>query len=371
MISVLVAFLVSALLTYLVVRSAHHHSHLSGDSDTTGPQKFHSGSVPRIGGIGIVGGLVAALSSQWQAHPDVVKLAALLLCCGAPAFIVGMAEDIFKNVSPRRRLVVTAFAAGLGVWLLDATIDRTGIPGLDWVVSLAFGAALVTVFVVAGVANAFNIIDGFNGLSSLCVAMALGTIAFVSFEVNDEALLLCALAGIGAVLGFFVWNFPFGKIFLGDGGAYFLGFYVAELAILLLHRHPTVSPLFPLLVCIYPVFETVFSIYRKKFIRGMSPGVPDGVHLHMLIYKRIVRAPADTDAPQQQSLRNSMTSPYLWVLCAGSLLPAMLFWESTVAMSTSILAFGFIYTLIYWQIVRFRVPRWLPSGRRRPATTKG
>ena len=65
------------------------------------------------------------------------------------------------------------------------------------------------------------------------------------------------------MLGFFVWNFPAGLIFLGDGGAYFLGFYVAELAILLLHRNPAVSPMFPLLLCIYPVFETLFSIYRR------------------------------------------------------------------------------------------------------------
>lgn len=364
MISVLAAFLVSVLLTYVVVRSAHRHAHLSGDIDTSGPQKFHSGAVPRIGGLGIVGGLLASLLGQWQRHPETLKLGALLMCCGAPAFLVGMAEDIFKNVSPRRRLVVTAFAAGLAVWALDATIDRTAIPGLDWIVTFPVGAALLSVFVVAGVANAFNIIDGFNGLSSLCVAMVLGAIAWVSFEVGDQGLVACALAGIGAVLGFFVWNFPFGKIFLGDGGAYFLGFYVAELAILLLHRHPAVSPLFPLLVCIYPVFETVFSIYRKKFIRGISPGVPDGVHLHMLVYKRLVRRSRPA-GPQGLTGRNSMTSPYLWLLCAVSLLPAVLCWQSTAVMSISILAFGVLYTTIYWQIVRFRVPRWVASRSRR------
>jgi UDP-N-acetylmuramyl pentapeptide phosphotransferase/UDP-N-acetylglucosamine-1-phosphate transferase len=82
------------------------------------------------------------------------------------------------------------------------------------------------------------------------------------------------------VLGFFVWNFPAGLIFLGDGGAYLLGFYVAELGVLLVQRNPDCRRCVQLLMCIYPIFETRFSIYRKKYLRGISPGVPDGVHLH-------------------------------------------------------------------------------------------
>ncbi|MGR6800563.1 hypothetical protein ACU6QG_00180, partial [Aeromonas veronii] len=81
----------------------------------------------------------------------------------------------------------------------------------------------------------------------------------VAYQVGDTTLALWALAGVGAAMGFFVWNFPNGLVFLGDGGAYFLGFYLAEIGILLIARNPQVSPLFPLMVCIYPVFETVFS----------------------------------------------------------------------------------------------------------------
>jgi UDP-N-acetylmuramyl pentapeptide phosphotransferase/UDP-N-acetylglucosamine-1-phosphate transferase len=96
----------------------------------------------------------------------------------------------------------------------------------------------------------------------------------VAFQVGDTADRALALAGIGAVLGFFLWNFPAGLIFLGDGGAYFLGFYVAEVSILLLVRNPEVSPLFPLLVCIYPVFETLFSIYRRRSCAPCRPACP-------------------------------------------------------------------------------------------------
>ena len=271
----------------------------------------------------------------------------------------GLAEDITKRISPRRRLAFTALSAALAYWLLDAAIVRTAIPGLDTLVSYPAGALLVTVFVVAGVANAVNIIDGFNGLASMCTLMMLVSMAYVAFQVGDPLLGWLALAGVGAVLGFFVFNFPAGLIFLGDGGAYFLGFYVAELAILLLHRNPAISPMFPLLLCIYPVFETLFSIYRRKWLRGRPVGMPDGVHLHSLIYRRIMRWAAGERTARELTRRNSMTSPYLWMLCSISVVPAVLWYDSTAVQAGFIFVFGMTYVYLYWRIVRFRAPRWL------------
>jgi UDP-N-acetylmuramyl pentapeptide phosphotransferase/UDP-N-acetylglucosamine-1-phosphate transferase len=364
MISLLVAFVVSALLTLLLANSARLHGHISGDWDTSGPQKFHVGSVPRIGGIGIVAGVVAgALALAFLRH-DQGMAGFVLLLCGAPAFVAGIAEDLTKNVSPRRRLLATAVAAGLGFWLLDAAITYTAIPGLDWVVSFGLGACLVTMFVVAGVANAVNIIDGFNGLSSMCVALMLASVAYVAFRVDDTFIFSYAIAGLGAVLGFFVWNYPGGRIFLGDGGAYFIGFYLAELAILLIHRHPQVSPIFALVICFYPVFETVFSIYRRRVLRAVSPGLPDGIHLHSLVYRRLVRrCEASAGGPRQLARRNSLTAPYLWALCLLSVVPAVLFWDSTPALAVTLVVFGVVYVQLYWRIVRFKAPRWI-VGRR-------
>lgn len=92
------------------------------------------------------------------------------------------------------------------------------------------------------------------------------------------------------------------------------------MAVLLMARHPHVSPWFALLVCAYSVTETLFSIYRKRFVWGMSPGVPDGVHLHMLIYRRVVR---NEGRPQRSVARNSAVAPYLWLLTASSTVPAL------------------------------------------------
>jgi len=359
MLLLITAFAVSFLVTLCIVRGAKGMERMVGDHDLLGPQKFHAQPVPRIGGLGIVLGVMAgAIVLAWR-EPPALSWSALFLGCAMPAFGAGIAEDLTKSQTPRRRLLFTAISAALAAWLVQAVIERTDVPGLDWVVAHPFGALLVTMFVVAGVANAVNIIDGLNGLASMCVVIMLIGLAYVAFAVDDRLIALLALAGVGAVLGFFVWNFPAGLVFLGDGGAYFLGFYVAELAILLLHRNPEVSPMFPLLLCIYPVFETLFSIYRRKWLRGAPVGMPDGAHLHSLIYRRFMRWAAGERSARELTRRNSMTSPYLWMLCSLSVVPAVLWFHSTAIQAGFIVLFGASYVLLYWRIVRFKAPRWL------------
>ena len=115
-------------------------------------------------------------------------------------------------------------------------ILRTDIPGVDHLIVWMPAAIALTLLCVTGVANAINIIDGFNGLASMCVMMMLLGIAYVAFQTGDQFVVTAALIAAGAVLGFFVWNFPAGLIFLGDGGAYCIGFLLAELSVLLIGR---------------------------------------------------------------------------------------------------------------------------------------
>ncbi|CAD5370687.1 Glycosyl transferase [Rubrivivax sp. A210] len=364
--TLIVAFFISALLTGWVVHALGRADSATLDHDVSGPQKFHVRVVPRVGGVGILCGLLAGvLLLAWQV-PGALQVGALLLVCAGPAFLAGLIEDLTKRVTPRQRLLATAVSAALAFWLLGAQITRSDIPGLDVVLALTVGAFAVTLVAVAGIANSVNIIDGFNGLASMCVVIMLAAIAYVAFQVDDVVVGTLALAGIGAVLGFFVWNFPAGLIFLGDGGAYFLGFYVAELSILLLTRNPEVSPLFPLLVCIYPVFETLFSIYRRRFIRAVPPSMPDGIHLHSLIYRRLLRWAVGDRSAKALTRRNSMTSPFLWALCMISVVPAVLFWDSSAVMALALAVFAIGYVALYWRIVRFRSPRWLRRLASRP-----
>lgn len=354
----IITFLVSFAATMWLVRFHHVHAHLSHDLDVAGPQKFHTTPVPRVGGLGIAIGLFGfGLLAWWRGHPMLSDLSILLLCA-LPAFAAGIVEDVTKRVSPLVRLVFTALSALLAGLFIDATITRVDVWGVDALLALPFVALVFTAFAVAGIANAINIIDGFNGLASVVACTMLASLMYVAFSVGDVLVLTCALALMGAVLGFFFWNYPSGNIFLGDGGAYLLGFLVADLAVILVHRHNEVSAWYAVLLFIYPLVETMFSIYRKKFLRGMSPSLPDGIHLHMLIYRRLIRW---TLGYQHISIerRNAMTAPYLWFLSGIAVLPATLFYQHIwVLMAFSIL-FVVSYVWFYFNLVRFSSPDWL------------
>lgn len=364
----ILSFAFAAAATLLILRSSHLHGGMSADHDLSGPQKFHSRPVPRIGGVAIFGGFVCGVLLLAWRFPAMRTTALLLLACSVPAFASGVVEDLTKRVSPLRRLLATLLAAALGAWLLDAQIKATAIPGLDQIAATTVGGYLLAMLVVSGVSNSVNIIDGMNGLASMCSAIMLAGLAYVALQAGDSLIAAMAIAVIGAVLGFFMWNYPFGLIFLGDGGAYFLGFMLAELAILLLVRNPDVSPMFPLLLCAYPVWETVFSMYRRKVVRGRPVGMPDGIHLHSLIYRRLMRWALGSKDAAVLARRNAMTAPYLWVLCSLSVVPATIWWNDTVMLQIILGLFVVCYVLLYWRIVRFRTPRWMVLNSRPQST---
>ena len=108
------------------------------------------------------------------------------------------------------------------------------------------------------------------------------------------------------VLGFFVVNFPMGRIFLGDGGAYFCGYLLAALGVLLPARNAEISAWAAILICAYPVIETLASMRRKSRRDGHSVGQPDRVHFHMLAHRHFARRIVRSKGRSQ--LRNPATA---------------------------------------------------------------
>ena len=242
-----------------------------------------------------------------------------------------------------------------------ATLDRLDIPGLDMLLLWPLFAIAFTAFAVGGVANAINIIDGYNGVAGGYAILVLGALAWVAFQVGDSVVLAASLIMIGALLGFLAWNYPKGQIFLGDGGAYLLGFWLAELSVLLVARNPDVSPWFPLLLLIYPIFETLFSVYRKKVLRGRSPGQPDGLHMHMMIYKRLARFGVGSKDGQIKTRRNSMVAPYIWCGTLIAIAPSIAIWRHTPALVVGAILFCLAYLWLYFRLARLRAPKWMIS----------
>ena len=349
MLYLLISFFTSFLLCFLIsklnlVHDTHH-----------GPQKFHYSPTPRIGGLAIYVSLIAAGLSFFVAGKPFAKQFMFFVLAAFPVFISGLAEDITKKVSPKWRLL-GGFVSGIALYLsLNASVYKVDIPILDSLLALSVVSIVFTAFAIAGVSHAFNIIDGFNGLASGVAMLTFGAYAYISFLHNDFFLLYLSLVSLAATLGFFLWNYPFGYIFLGDGGAYLLGFIAAATGVLLVNRHPDVSPWFPFLLVLYPVWETLFSIYRRKFLKKHPPHMPDAVHFHQLFYKRITRNILGRDLSSLE--RNYFTTPFLWIMEIICFVPAVIFWKNTYFLMFFSFCFIVFYTWLYLRIVKFKTPK--------------
>lgn len=359
-----VAFIVAALAAGFIVRWMRSHASVYGSGM---PQRFHLGDVPRLGGVALLVGIafgwgLGVLQSLRWGDPGSLKLG--WWACGwlvalLPAALGGIAEDMTQRLSVRYRLSLTGASGVLAVLLLDLALPRTGWPWLDALLAAApwIGVAIV-VLAVAGLPHAFNIIDGYNGLAGMVALIVCLALAHVALQVGDRALAALLVSTAAATGGFLVWNYPRGMLFAGDGGAYVWGGVIALASISLVQRNPDVSPWFPMLLLIYPVWETLFSIYRKA-VRGVSPGVADALHFHQLIYRRIVRGVFHDDESRRVLMRNNRTSPYLWGFTLLTVVPAVLFWGNTPLLMAFCCLFVISYVMAYFAIVRFKVPSWL------------
>lgn len=345
----------SAAMTGLAIWISARFGVLADQPDTV--QAVHRRWAPRLGGVPLVLVTLTA-AALWSSMPG-QPIALLMVACSVPAFLAGLFEDLGHDVGAKVRLWATFMAAALAWVVIDGQLRRVGIPGVDWVLGHAAPLAFVlTVFAVGGVAHSINIIDGFNGLSA-CYALIAFAAYFVVATLLGDALIqgICLLFS-GALLGFLLWNYPFGRIFLGDGGAYFLGFSLAETSVLLVSRHSEVSPWFCFLVMFYPIWDTLFSFYRREVVRGTAWSEADALHLHHLIYRRLVKPYAPRHIGQPV-LPNSMTSLYLSGLSLLSAIPAVVFWNRGWVLMLCTLAFAALYLHLYRRLVRFDAPRLL------------
>lgn len=371
----MVAFLVTLLAIRVNLSDSEAHRRFLQRRRAAWVRQPNLRGLARAGGLGIAAALLASMLARLFDDAPFAEAAArmglLLLASAVPVFVAGLTEDFLQGLGIPIRFSAALASAALAGTLLGAWVVRVDFPPLDRMIAISGFAMLFTCFAVAGLTNAFNIIDGFNGLAGGVASLILIGIAYIAFKVGDIPVLAAALTLVGAIAGFMLLNFPRGLIYLGDGGAYLIGFWVAELLVLLVARNPAVSPWFPLLVCSYPIFETLFSIYRRVVLRRTHPGVPDVAHLHHLIYKRLVRWLVGTNLSAHRTQRNALTSPYLWIITSIGVLPAVLYWRNSVALALGCVVFAAGYMYGYARIARFRAPGWWVLRKSRKSGTGG
>ncbi len=329
------------------------------------PQRLHQHQVCRLGGLGLMAGLgvytLLSVPSGALGSANLEPFPIWLVFVGLPVFAFGIIEDCWGNLSARKRLGAAVLSALAAAFLLKAVLPIQGISAnglgvLCWV---------FTCFCVTGVTNAFNIIDGLNGLASGIGVIILIALGWMAHSLGDVLLMQLTVGTIVATLGFMMVNFPHGRIFLGDGGAYLIGFLVAECSVLLLVRHPEVSWFFPLALALYPVTETLYSMYRRK-IKETHTHKPDALHLHSLVHKRLNRWA--WGSTKVSALRNSISTTFFWVWQGMATIVVLLIWDQrSLLIAYCILSVG-LYLGLYRMLVRFKAPKWMRIITRPSAT---
>ncbi len=351
--SLIFGFIFSAALCSLIIRYQHLHSHLTSDS-SLGPQKFHEKATPRVGGVPIFMSMLF-IWLYLKISDNTTSFDPPLLLAATPLFVMGLMEDITKKIGVKLRLLAAFLSGIIAFYYFDAKITSLDITLIDIFLTNFWIAIFFTAFAIAGVSNAYNIIDGFNGLASMVGMITLLAISFIALKLGDTLVLRLCATMIVSILGFFVWNYPKGLIFLGDGGAYFIGFWVATMSVLIVARNPSVSPWFALLTNAYPIVETLFTVWRRSIHQGKNPGLPDAAHFHSLIYRKLTRWTTPHNSQVHQKISsNAKTSPYLWVISSLGVIPALIFWNSTPLLMISSILYLLFYIWCYKQVVSLK-----------------
>ncbi len=335
------AFLISFLVVLIATPIVNRLGKRVGLVDQPNHRKVHKRPMVRLGGVAMFIGVVVALLIVWWfggfglLKPDKESEVWGIAIGGIAFFLIGLADDLF-NLSPKTRLILQTVVAGLA-WQSGVQIEFLTNPSAG-LFSLPEWASLpITVVWLVGMANAINWIDGLDGLA----AGVSGIAAFVMFwtclfmQQPQAALFAAALAG--ATFGFLRYNFNPAQIFMGDGGAYFIGFTLAGVGVIgLVKSVTTVAVLLPYVILAVPILD-MSAVIVDRIRRGKSPFVADKRHLH----HRLLKAGL--------SQRLAVLFIYSLTLWAGSLAMAVSGMPSGVGYA---IAATVILSVTSWQVWR-------------------
>ena len=286
--SYLFLFLISFIICSVVIFSSVYGFNSRAALDQDAIQSAHTGFAPRVGGLAVYLSIVALvpilnfgfipISFFFELN---VGFTSLLILSGSFIFVVGTAEDLGYLMSPLRRIFTSVISSLFTIVVFRAWISQLGIPPLDFLLSFSPIGIIFTIFATVGIINAFNLIDGLNGLSSYISISTALSLSYISFAVDNNQISIFLLLMSASVAGFMVLNFPFGKIFLGDGGAYVLGHLLVWCAILLINIDQSISPFAILLIFFWPVADTGLAIWRR-LKHGNRTDRPDKLHFHQI-----------------------------------------------------------------------------------------
>ena len=247
-------------------------------------RQWSASRTPRIGGVAIFAGIPLGILAAGAASaalsgtiPQVPELAGALVLASAILFIVGLLDDV-RGVPPAAKLGAQTVAALVVYYSGFALNDVSLFPGHTF--HLGFAALPITVFWLVGVSNAFNLVDGLDGLAGGVAIIGLFASAASALLLGNPTVPLYTVALIGALLGFLRYNFPPAKLFLGDSGSLVVGFLLAVLAVKgATDSRDVTRGLVPIFALAYPLLDTGVAILRR-WLRGVPLSRADHRHIH-------------------------------------------------------------------------------------------
>lgn len=282
----IVAFSLSALIVWLTTPVVRRIGIKLGIVDKPSSRKMHREPVARIGGVSIFLGTAAALLICWGLGwfgilPTAKEYQIWGVTIGGVLFFaIGLADDFF-DLPALARLVLQLVVAGLA-WLVGVRIEFITLPFLG-LIQLGMFSLPMTVLWLAGIANAVNWIDGLDGLAAGVSAIAALVILITSLFMEQPAAGLIAAALSGGCIAFLRYNFKPDRpaeIFMGDGGAYYLGFTLAGTSVIgVVKTVATAAVILPYIILAVPLFDAITVIFTRLW-KGQSPFVADKRHLH-------------------------------------------------------------------------------------------
>lgn len=338
-ISALAACSISFLVCGLLLRQQKFILAFIRRTDLRARQASHATPTLRLGGIGIFAGLLSAALYA----PDGGRFLLPLLVAALPIFVSGLLEDIGRHQSPARRLWATVFSGVLAIWLLDLLVTRVGIPAINPVFTIMPVAIAFTLFATAGIVHAFNLIDGLNGFASFNALISLVTLLLLAESTGISEVWLPGTALAGALLGFLVLNYPKGRIFLGDTGAYLIGFCLVWMGICLVDRQATLTPWAILLVFFWPVADTFLAIIRR-LRSGTTAARADRLHAHHVMMRGIEIA---IFGRKDRIRSNPLASVLLIPLILPPPLTALVFWDQRLPAAIAAGIYAALFALSY------------------------
>ena len=262
-----------------------------GEKDLNAIQSAHDDIVPRLGGLAVfltIFLFFCTLNSEFltpilSTDFDFGSFNFLMVSV-FPIFFIGLIEDLGFSMKPFKRLMASIISGALVIWYFEVWVQGLGIPLLDNLLSFGLIGITFTLIATSGVVNAFNLIDGLNGLASFIGISTAISLSVIAFEINQVEVLRFLFMFSACILGFMLLNFPAGKIFLGDAGAYTIGHLLVWSAIILVNQSSDISPFAILLIFFWPVADTLLAIWRRwKHKRRADQ--PDRLHFHQVIMR--------------------------------------------------------------------------------------